>query len=102
MPRGVEKSVEQVRFITRVADARSEREGRERDARKVAEATAAYGARDTVALVEQLERDMREAAANLDFETAARLRDQLFELKAKTDGNVARSRGAIADVRAHT
>src|SRR5688500_4647805 len=102
VPRSGEKCVEQVRFVTRVADARSEREGRERDARKVAEATAAYGARDTAALVEQLERDMREAAANLDFETAARLRDQLFELKAKADGNVARSRGAFADIRAHT
>src|SRR5687767_12355643 len=99
VPRGVEKSVEQVRFITRVADARSEREGRERDARKVAEATAAYGARDTAALVEQLERDMREAAANLDFETAARLRDQLFEIRAKADGSRSRPRGSLAAIR---
>ncbi len=100
VPRGVEKSVEQVRFITRVADARVE--GERRESRKVAEKAAAYGDREGPALVEQLERDMREAAANLDFETAARLRDQLFELKAKSDGNVARSRGAFADIRAHT
>jgi excinuclease ABC subunit B len=100
-PRGVEKSVDQVRFITRVADARTEREGRERE-RKVAEKVATYGNEDPAAMVERLEREMREAAANLDFETAARLRDQLFELKAKTDGNVARSRGAFADIRAHT
>jgi len=102
VPRGVQKSVEQVRFITRVADARSEREGRERDARKVAEGLATYGDADDPKLIERLEHEMREAAANLDFETAARLRDQLFELKAKADGNVARSRGAFADIRAHT
>ena len=103
VPRGVEKSVEQVRFITRVADARAEREGRERDAKKVAERTAAaYGEEDREALIARLEREMRDAAAELDFETAARLRDQLFELKAKSAGNVARSRGAFADIRAHT
>ena len=102
VPRGVEKSVEQVRFITRVADARVEREGREREARKVAEERASYGDEDRATTIERLEREMREAAAELDFETAARLRDQLFELKAKADGNVARSRGAFADIRAHT
>ncbi|HUQ82532.1 MAG TPA: excinuclease ABC subunit UvrB [Gemmatimonadaceae bacterium] len=102
VPRGVEKSIDQVKFITRVADAREEREGRERDRRKVAETTASYGDEDRATTVERLEREMREAATNLDFELAARLRDQLFELKAKTDGNVARSRGAFADIRAHT
>jgi excinuclease UvrABC helicase subunit UvrB len=49
-------------------------------------------------LIELLERQMREAATALDFETAARLRDQLFELKARTGGSVARP--AIADLRA--
>jgi len=102
IPRGVEKSVEQVRFITRVADARAEREGREREARKVAEAAASYGEEDRATMIERLEREMRDAAADLDFETAARLRDQLFELKAKGAGNVARSRGAFADIRANT
>jgi len=102
VPRGVEKSVEQVRFITRVADAREGRDERERDKRRVAERTASYGDEDRATTVERLEREMREAATNLDFELAARLRDQLFELKAKADGNVARSRGAFADIRAHT
>ena len=32
-------------------------------------------------------RDGREAAAALDFETAARLRDELFELRAHQDGD---------------
>jgi excinuclease ABC subunit B len=102
VPRGVEKSVEQVRFITRVADAREGREEREREAKRVAERAASYGEEDRATMIERLEREMREAAANLDFETAARLRDQLFVLKAKSAGNVARSRGAFADIRAHT
>jgi excinuclease ABC subunit B len=102
VPRGVEKSIEQVRFITRVADAREGREERERNAKKVAEKAASYGEEDRATMIERLEREMREAAADLDFETAARLRDQLFELKAKAAGNVARSRGSFADIRAHT
>src|SRR5687768_4639236 len=92
-PQSVVKSVDQVRFITRVADARAERESR------VAEEKASYGAGlEAKELVELLEKQMREAAAALDFETAARLRDQLFELKARSGGSVARP--AIADLRA--
>jgi excinuclease UvrABC helicase subunit UvrB len=37
-----------------------------------------------------LEQQMREAATALDFEAAARLRDQLFEVKARMAGNLAR------------
>jgi excinuclease UvrABC nuclease subunit len=33
---------------------------------------------------------MREAATALDFEAAARLRDQLFEVKARMAGNASR------------
>ncbi|HZO20121.1 MAG TPA: UvrB/UvrC motif-containing protein [Gemmatimonadaceae bacterium] len=40
-----------------------------------------------------LEKEMKEAAAALDFEAAARLRDQLFELRAKRDTSVSRPRG---------
>ncbi len=87
-PSGVTKSLDQVRFSTRVADAR---EGtNERDAvrtrgktqKKVAEAQRAYGTEDLPALVLKLEEEMKTAAKNLDFETAARLRDELFDLKA--------------------
>jgi excinuclease ABC subunit B len=99
IPRGVEKSVDQVRFITRVADAR---EGREQ--KKVAEAAAEYarsGGASAEEAIAELETAMREAAAALDFEAAARLRDQLFELKAKMSGAAARRRGdAFADIRA--
>jgi excinuclease UvrABC helicase subunit UvrB len=36
-------------------------------------------------LEKMLEQQMREAAANMDFELAAQLRDQLFELRARRD-----------------
>src|SRR5256885_5055651 len=92
VPASVIKSVDQVRFITRVADARSEREEREREkGRRVAEAGARYGTDNLPALIAELEAQMREAATNLDFETAARLRDELFELKAKAGKQESRS-----------
>ena len=75
VPRSVSKSVDQVRFITRVADARTEKES------KVAEPARQYAVMDPDALVRMLEEQMKEAAANMDFELAAQLRDQLFELK---------------------
>ena len=100
-PLGVTKSIDQVRFITRVADAREAREAREEDrTRRVAESRPGYNAKDTASLIAELEKEMKEAAAALDFETAARLRDQLFEIKAKADGTRARSRGALAGIQA--
>ena len=95
-PKGVVKSIDQVRFITRVADARSEREVRERH---VAESSPAYGERlDMNALIAELEVAMKVAAKDLDFEAAARIRDQLFELKAKRDGNSSRARSSLAGI----
>ena len=41
-------------------------------------------------LAEHLEEQMLQAAANLDFELAARLRDQLFELQGKNAGEIRR------------
>jgi len=84
-PRGVQKSIDQVRFITRVADARVEKDERGA-ARSVAEPASTYDVADLPKLIERLEAEMREAAKALDFETAARLRDQLFELKARSNG----------------
>jgi excinuclease ABC subunit B len=95
-PISVKKSVEQVRFTTRVADSRTERDEREKEkARRVAEAGSHYGMENLPALIADLEAQMREAAANLDFETAARLRDQLFEVKAKV-GRQESGRGSLA------
>ena len=96
-PRSVVKSTEQVRFITRVADARGERESQ----RRVAERVATYEKEmDAAALLTMLEQQMKEAAGALDFEAAAALRDQIFELRAKMDGNVTRRAGGLDRLRA--
>jgi excinuclease ABC subunit B len=76
IPRTVEKSIEEIEFSTRVADARETRE-------KVAERKATYADEASrEEMVKILEKEMEDAAAALDFEKAALLRDQLFELKA--------------------
>ncbi len=95
-PVSVKKSVDQVRFTTRVADSRLDRDEREKEKlRRAAESGSHYGADNLPALIADLEAQMREAATNLDFETAARLRDELFEVKAKA-GREERSRGSLA------
>ncbi|MDP9202799.1 MAG: excinuclease ABC subunit UvrB [Gemmatimonadota bacterium] len=95
-PISVKKSVDQVRFTTRVADSRTGRDEREKEkARRVAESGSHYGIENLPALIADLEAQMREAATNLDFETAARLRDELFEVKAKT-GRQNSGRGSLA------
>jgi excinuclease ABC subunit B len=99
-PYSVIKSTDQVRFITRVADAREASDARnEEQARRVAEASATYNGKDPQLLIAALEKEMKEAATNLDFETAARLRDQLFEVRAKMDGNKSRVRGSLSAIR---
>jgi excinuclease ABC subunit B len=84
IPQTIIKSVEEIELSTRVADARTPKEA------KVAEARAAYGGaggeQDPEEVMRRLEREMREAAAQLDFERAALLRDQLLEVRAQVDG----------------
>jgi excinuclease ABC subunit B len=77
-PTTVSKSIDQVKFITRVADARGEREEK-----RVAEPARGYSAMDVGQLEAMLEQQMKEAAVAMDFELAAQLRDQLFELRAR-------------------
>jgi len=91
VPTTVQKSVDQVRFITRVADARGEEGSRERDGKRVAEAGAQYEVVDPAALLPMLEEQMKAAAQALDFETAATLRDQIFELRTRLEGGDAGS-----------
>ena len=100
-PRSVIKSTDQVRFITRVADARSERQGRQAEqSRRVAEASPEYSKiADIDALIKTLEDDMKVAAKDLDFETAARIRDQLFELRAQRDNKSKRTSPSLAALR---
>jgi excinuclease ABC subunit B len=76
-PTSIRKSVDQVRLVTRVADARV-REATEQPPPEGEELS-----RDE--LIALLDQQMREAAAELDFETAARLRDQILELRAAGD-----------------
>jgi excinuclease ABC subunit B len=77
-PETIRKSVQEIEFSTRVADARSA------PTLKVADAVASYQDEVNVEeLVKALETEMASAAAELDFEKAAILRDELFDLKAK-------------------
>ena len=80
-------------------EGREEREGdrtSRRKEKKVAEAAAHYGTTDLPGLIAQREQEMREAAKNLDFETAARLRDELFDIRAKMDGTRSEPRRGYA------
>jgi excinuclease ABC subunit B len=83
-PRTIEKSIQEIQFSTRVADARV-------SPAAVKEAPTTYTDevnREEYAKI--LEEEMRQAAESLDFERAALLRDQLFELKAEEDGKKGR------------
>jgi excinuclease ABC subunit B len=55
-----------------------------------------YGTSDLPALIARLEEEMRQAAKALDFETAARLRDELFDIRAKMDGTRSEPRRSYA------
>ncbi len=86
-PESVQKSVEEIEFTTRVADARGQ------PVRKVAEAPATYADElNREEYTKILEEEMRQAAEALDFERAALLRDQLFELKAEMNGSAGKGR----------
>ena len=96
-PRSIVKSIEEVRLSTHVADARTERPDpklavQERvDLRDPAKRAAA---------IQVLEKQMRQAAANLEFELAAMLRDQVNELRALGAPDVRRGDPARARRRA--
>ena len=81
-PRSIEKSVDQIRFSTQVADAREEPA-----AGQVAEEGEPYEEMEPEELVRALEREMEQAAEEQDFERAARLRDELFDVKSELEGD---------------
>ena len=93
VPRGVVKSVDEVRFITRVADARTEKDGVAPATRALGGERVARSREELETLVSELEVAMREAATALDFEAAARLRDQLFEVRTALGQRPAQARG---------
>ncbi len=81
-PQTISKTVEELMLSTRVADARSSEALRR--GMRVAEPRASYAAEVNLEEWSKiLERQMNEAAAMLDFERAAVLRDELLEVKAK-------------------
>jgi excinuclease ABC subunit B len=88
-PTSIVKSVEETRLVTRVADARMERAPK-----REATPAAAPDLRDPAqraTYIQALERQMREAAANLEFEVAALLRDQINDLRSASAPDVRRS-----------
>ncbi|HEX5963135.1 MAG TPA: UvrB/UvrC motif-containing protein, partial [Gemmatimonadales bacterium] len=95
-PTSIIKSLEQVRLSTHVADARTER-----PEPKLAlhERVDLHDPAKRAAMITSIERQMREAAANLEFELAALLRDQLNDLKALGAPDV--RRGPVSKVRRH-
>ncbi|TVR66953.1 MAG: excinuclease ABC subunit UvrB [Gemmatimonadales bacterium] len=79
-PATIRKSIQEIEFSTRVADAR------EKPLPRVAEVAAGYqDEMDAEDLIKVLESEMEEAAAELDFERAALLRDELFELRTRLE-----------------
>jgi excinuclease ABC subunit B len=94
VPQGVQKSIEHIRFTTRVADARTERDESESKGARGREPERQLLSPEMIASrMAELEASMREAAKSLDFEAAARLRDELFELRlARESGGTVRGR----------
>ena len=93
-PTSIVKSVEEIRFTTRVADAREDPVPRTEPLSLIGKAAADWegadpGRRD--AILDELEREMRRAADDLDFELAAQIRDQILDLKAAARAGPSRS-----------
>jgi excinuclease ABC subunit B len=95
-PRSIIKSMEEVRLSTHVADARTEKP---EPKGALMDRVDLHDPARRAAMVQALERQMREAAANLEFELAALLRDQVTELKALAAPDV--RRGPAPRLRRH-
>jgi excinuclease ABC subunit B len=105
-PASIVKSIEEIRFTTRVADAREDPIPRTESLSAMARAGTSWAdasAEERQKIIDALDADMRRAADDLDFELAAQLRDQIMDLKAskgdgradrRTDGPVKRRRRA--------
>ncbi|MBA3893258.1 MAG: excinuclease ABC subunit UvrB [Gemmatimonadales bacterium] len=96
-PRSIVKSMEEVRLSTHVADARTEKP---EPRLAMQERVDLHDPAKRAAMIQALERQMRQAAANLEFELAAMLRDQVNELRAVSAPNVQRGTPAKARRRA--
>jgi excinuclease ABC subunit B len=96
-PRSIVKSMEEVRLSTHVADARTEKP---EPRLAMQERVDLHDPAKRAAMIQALERQMRQAAANLEFELAAMLRDQVNELRAVSAPDVQRGAPARARRRA--
>lgn len=76
IPRSIEKTTEQVLGTTAVADARQE---------ESAEEWQFADGENRMELLLRLEKEMQQAAQNLEFERAAKLRDKIRELRQQID-----------------
>jgi excinuclease ABC subunit B len=81
-PVSIVKSHDQVRLSTHVADARTAGVAAAAAARKAAAAPDLRDPKQRATAMLALEKQMKQAAANLEFELAAMLRDQLNDLRA--------------------
>jgi excinuclease ABC subunit B len=95
-PRSIIKSMDEVRLSTHVADARTERPAAKGS---LQDRIDLHDPARRAAAIQALERQMREAAANLEFEMAAMLRDQVNELKALSAPDVQRGGAGAPRVR---
>ena len=86
VPSSIVKSLEETRLTTRVADARTEKP----QSKKEAPTPDLHDPVQREVYIRALEAQMREAAANLEFELAALLRDQVTDLRAASAPNVRR------------
>jgi excinuclease ABC subunit B len=86
-PVSIVKSTEEVRLSTYVADARTERPTKGKAAKPV----DLHDPEQRAAAITALEKQMRQAAANLEFEMAALIRDQLNDLRALDAPSVRRN-----------
>jgi excinuclease ABC subunit B len=77
-PRSILKSIDQVRLTTSVADAKAEGDREEGSEGGVEE-------EDKVTLLVRLQREMEQAAALLEFEKAAKLRDRIHQVRQQID-----------------
>ncbi len=87
-PRSIVKSMDEVRLSTHVADARTEKP---EPRAAIQERVDLRDPAKRATAIQALERQMRQAAANLEFELAAMLRDQVNELRAASAPDVSRS-----------
>lgn len=84
-PRGVSKRIKDL-IEGVVSDKAAEAEQRQRRLREQAEALQALDEKALAREIKRLERQMLEHARNLEFEAAARVRDQLMQLKDRVLG----------------